>query len=83
MTNIRPVTICKFVKKNGEERRMTFISARDMTSDEVVSRVKGTGVERSLPAGMETVWDLTEGQWRTVNRSTMKSSLTLMAEVML
>jgi hypothetical protein len=83
MTIIRPITICKFVKKDGTERRMTFISARDMTSDEVTKRVKGTGVARSLPSGMETVWDLNEGQWRTVNRATFISNLTVMAEVVL
>ena len=84
MTIIRPVNIVKFVKKDGTERRMTYIAARDMSGDEILARVKGDGSHiRKLSAGMETVWDLNESQWRTVNKATLLSSMTVMAEVVL
>jgi hypothetical protein len=84
MTIIRPVNIVKFIKKDGTERRMTYVAARDMSGDEILARVKGDGSHiRKLGPGMETVWDLNESQWRTVNKTTLLSSLCIMAEVML
>ena len=56
-----------FTKASGDLRTMFFVRTEDMPSTFITENTKGTGNERVLKTGLETVWDLQAVGWRTFN----------------
>jgi len=59
-----------FTKKDGSERTMLFVRLEDLPEEFLASKINGTGTEKTLPAGMELVWDLEADNFRVFNHST-------------
>jgi len=66
MTNIKYYR-GTFSKSNGELRTMFFVRSKDLPTTFVETNTKGTGKQRTLKEGLETVWDLQAQGWRTFN----------------
>ena len=66
MTNIKYYR-GTFSKANGELRTMFFVRSQDLPTTFVETNTKGTGNQRNLKEGLETVWDLQAQGWRTFN----------------
>ena len=66
MTNIKYYR-GTFSKANGELRTMFFVRSQDLPTTFVETNTKGTGKQRNLKEGLETVWDLQAQGWRTFN----------------
>jgi hypothetical protein len=67
-----------FVKKNGQQREMTFAKLEDMDSDFLASRlVEGASVSASskFAEGMELVWDIESDGFRVFNYRTQIGEL--------
>lgn len=60
-----------FKKKNGEMRNMRFVRMGDLPDTFLSARVKGSGNERNLSAGMEVVYDLDADAFRIFNWNTV------------
>ena len=63
----------KFIKKNGEERNMTFVKVSDLPDDFVKAKIRGTGKERKFGEEMELVWEISENKsgFRVFNWATI------------
>lgn len=69
-----------FIKKNGERRKIIFSFLRDMPSDFINSRLKGSR-KHDLGAGMELVWDHEESDFRIFNRLTIVGSINKLEDI--
>jgi len=56
-----------FQKKNSDTRNMTFVKLEDLPKDFLNSKVKNENSSRTLPAGLELVWDIDSAGFRTFN----------------
>lgn len=57
----------QFIKKDGTIRDMNFVRLSDLDTEFIESKTVGSKVDRKLPDGMEIVFDLFEGDFRTFN----------------
>ena len=64
-----------FIKKNGEERTMKFVRLQDLPEKFITSKVKNTGVKRTLKEGLELVWDTDQSEFRIFNWSTTRGDI--------
>ena len=69
-----PVYQTKFRKLNGSVREIKFIHKKDMNKEALQDHVKGVR-ERNLQEGFETVWDVEENAFRTINHNTRFTNL--------
>lgn len=56
-----------FQKKNSDTRNMTFVRLEDLPKDFLNSKVKNENSSRTLPEGLELVWDIESVGFRTFN----------------
>ena len=56
-----------FEKKSGEIREMKFAKLCDLPTLFLESKVKGGHTEKTMPSGMEVVWDLENKAFRVFN----------------
>lgn len=63
-----------FKKKDGSNRTMSFLLIRDLPTEFVAARVKGTQ-RHTLNEGMELVWDIDEKAFRVFNRTTVVDTI--------
>ena len=59
-----------FEKKNGEVRQMKFAKLCDLPKLFLEEKVKGGNKEKTMPPGMEVVWDLESKAFRVFNWKT-------------
>jgi hypothetical protein len=57
----------EFLKASGEKRKMKFVKIKDMPEEFVKRQLSGKNQKRTLTEGMELVWDLEKGGFRTIN----------------
>ena len=60
----------KFVKKNGDQRSMTFVKLSDLPKEILMEQVSGTGQKRQLQENMELVFDVEKQGLRVFNWET-------------
>ena len=56
-----------FIKKNGEEREMTFAYLEDLPEDYLAGKIIGGSGDKVYPKGMKLVWDLEADNFRVFN----------------
>jgi hypothetical protein len=56
-----------FRKKNSDMRHMTFVKLSDIPEDFLETKIKDGSKDRSMPEGMELVWDLDKADFRVFN----------------
>jgi|TARA_B110000977_G_C11042391_1_gene479318 hypothetical protein len=56
-----------FIKKNGDEREMTFAYIEDLPADFLKTHIIGSGQDKVYPVGMKLVWDLEANNFRIFN----------------
>jgi hypothetical protein len=64
-----------FRKKNNDLRHMTFVKLDDVPDTFLESKIKDTAKDRSMPSGMELVWDLDQADFRVFNYSSQVGEL--------
>jgi len=64
-----------FMKKNNDMRHMTFVKLSDMPESFLASKIKDGKKEKSMPEGMELVWDLDKADFRVFNYSAQIGAL--------
>ena len=68
-----------FIKKDGEERNMTFVKIPDLPRDFLETKIKGTGKNHPFNGKMELVWEVNNGfrvfNWETVVGETEETFL--------
>lgn len=69
------VLVVQFTKKNGEERVMRCTRNQALIPAEPVNEDAGstTGKTRKQPEGVEVVWDLEKGGWRSFQHESVIS----------
>ena len=65
-----------FKKKSGELRTMKFVKITDLPEEFLNEAIKGTGAKRSMPTGLELVWDVEKKSFRTFNWDASVGSIT-------
>ena len=60
-----------FKKKNDGSRTMTFVKLEDLPKDFLASKIGNHAKPRTLPEGIELVWDLDQDGFRTFNWRTL------------
>tara|TARA_Y100000310_G_scaffold336365_1_gene420672 strand:- start:43 stop:327 length:285 start_codon:yes stop_codon:yes gene_type:complete len=56
-----------FRKKNDDLRHMTFVKLEDVPNTFLETKIKDTSKDRTMPKGMELVWDLDKADFRVFN----------------
>jgi hypothetical protein len=56
-----------FRKKNNDLRHMTFVKLDDVPDTFLETKIKDTSKDRTMPTGMELVWDLDKADFRVFN----------------
>jgi len=56
-----------FRKKNNDLRHMTFVKLNDVPDTFLETKIKDTSKDRTMPTGMELVWDLDKADFRVFN----------------
>ena len=56
-----------FIKKNGDEREMTFAYIEDLPADFLETQIIGSASSKAYPEGMKLVWDLEANNFRVFN----------------
>ena len=56
-----------FRKKNSDMRHMTFVKLDDVPDTFLETKIKDTSKDRTMPTGMELVWDLDKADFRVFN----------------
>ena len=56
-----------FRKKNNDLRHMTFVKLGDVPDTFLETKIKDKSQDRTMPTGMELVWDLDKGDFRVFN----------------
>jgi len=56
-----------FLKKDGQQRIMTFVRLADLPYSFVQEHTKGTGQSKNLKSGQEVVWDIEKQGFRIFN----------------
>ena len=56
-----------FRKKNNDLRHMTFVKLEDVPETFLETKIKDKSKDRSMPTGMELVWDLDQSDFRVFN----------------
>lgn len=64
-----------FLKKNGEERKMTFVKIDDLPTQFMEGKVKGNRKPVTLAEGLELVWDVDKSEFRIFNWNTVKGDI--------
>ena len=64
-----------FVKKNGEERKMTFVKIEDLPSEFMEGKVKGKRKPVTLAEGLELVRDVDRSEFRIFNWNTVRGDM--------
>jgi hypothetical protein len=64
-----------FLKKDGEHREMLFAHLGDLP-EAAFDQIVGAGPARTLPSGMELVFDLQVHDLRVFNHNTLQGNLT-------
>tara|TARA_E500000305_G_C3995035_1_gene224079 strand:- start:918 stop:1172 length:255 start_codon:yes stop_codon:yes gene_type:complete len=64
-----------FLKKNGEERKMTFVKISDLPTQFMEGKVKGKRKPVTLAEGLELVWDVDKSEFRIFNWNTVKGEI--------
>lgn len=64
-----------FLKKNNDMRHMTFIKLNDIPETFLETKIKDKSKDRTMPKGMELVWDLDQADFRVFNYSSQVGSL--------
>jgi len=62
-----------FLKKDGSERKIRFVQTKDLPSEFISGKVRGTGAKRIMTEGHELVWDLDKEDWRVINWDTVQT----------
>jgi len=60
--------VATFEKKDGSLRTIKFLQLKDLPTDFIAGKVKGSQ-QHILKEGMELVWDIDEAGFRVFNRS--------------
>ena len=60
--------VATFEKKDGSLRTIKFLLVKDLPTDFLAGKVKGTQ-QHNLREGMELVWDIDEHGFRVFNRN--------------
>tara|TARA_Y100000034_G_scaffold28829_1_gene34670 strand:- start:1108 stop:1392 length:285 start_codon:yes stop_codon:yes gene_type:complete len=56
-----------FRKKNNDLRHMTFVKLDDVPDTFLETKIKDKSKDRTMPTGMELVWDLDKADFRVFN----------------
>jgi len=64
-----------FKKKNDDLRHMTFVKLDDVPETFLSTKIKEGTKERTMPKGMELVWDLDAADFRVFNYSSQVGDL--------
>ena len=65
-----------FVKKDGDERNMSFVKLNDLPKGFLDDKIKGSR-ENKLAEGQEVVWDVENSGFRVFNWNTIVGEPTL------
>tara|TARA_R110002020_G_scaffold472307_1_gene700173 strand:+ start:322 stop:606 length:285 start_codon:yes stop_codon:yes gene_type:complete len=71
MKNNIKSTTATFLKKNGDERKMSFVKLDDLPKEFLSSHLKGSNRKSGLSEGMEIVWDIDSKGFRVFNWNTI------------
>ena len=64
-----------FRKKNNDLRHMTFVKLDDVPATFLETKIKDKSKDRTMPTGMELVWDLDQADFRVFNYSSQVGDL--------
>jgi len=64
-----------FRKKNDDLRHMTFVKLEDIPATFLETKIKDKSKDRTMPPGMELVWDLDQADFRVFNYSSQVGDL--------
>ena len=64
-----------FRKKNSEMREMTFVKLDDIPETFLETKIKSDSKERTMPKGMELVWDVDQADFRVFNYASQVGEL--------
>jgi|TARA_R110000824_G_scaffold58132_2_gene157459 hypothetical protein len=64
-----------FKKKNEDLRHMTFVKLDDVPPTFLSTKIKDGSKDRTMPKGMELVWDLDAADFRVFNYSSQVGDL--------
>jgi len=64
-----------FKKKNDDFRHMTFVKLNDVPETFLSTKIKDSKKEKTMPKGMELVWDLDASDFRVFNYTSQVGQL--------
>jgi hypothetical protein len=64
-----------FLKKNGDQRTMSFVRLNDLPEEFLTARIKGDKKPNTLKEGLELVWDMDVSEFRIFNWATTEGEI--------